>query len=126
MDPKECVMYILVNSDLKMKAGKIGAQCAHSACEVVKKLESFTSYPPYYRHWLHNGQPKIVLKCDESTMKQIIGTYSYCPSLPDDKWCFHTLDAGRTQVEAGSLTTIAFRPMARESTPEFINKLKLL
>jgi len=119
-------MYILVNTDLKMQIGKIAAQCSHSACAVVKKLESFPTNPQYYRSWLNNGHTKIVLKCDGGTMKQIIEKYNFDPLFPNDKWCMHTIDAGRTQIEPGSLTTIAFRPIPKESTPEFINKLKLL
>ena len=126
MNPKENVMYILVNTDLKMRSGKIGAQCAHSACEVVRILEGFSVKPIWYSQWLKSGHAKIVLKCDEKSMRMIIEEYEYSAIYPNDKWCIHTIDQGRTQVEPDSLTTIAFRPMAKESTPEFITHMKLL
>lgn len=41
-------------------------------------------------------------------------------------WCCYTRDIGRTQIEMGLLTTIAFCPILRKNTPESIKKLKLL
>lgn len=43
-----------------------------------------------------------------------------------DAWCVYVRDAGRTQIEEGTLTCIAFKPMNRDKCPTFLNKLKLL
>ena len=45
--------------------------------------------------------------------------------INQDFWCIHTRDIGRTQIDMGSLTTLAFCPILREDTPESIKKLKL-
>lgn len=122
----EYVMYILVNKDLKMKAGKIASQCCHSACKVVQiqedPHESDGGYLEYLA-WKTHNYGKIILKADQKTLEECIKKYS-------DKnqriWCEPTFDLGRTQIEAGSLTTVAFTPMLKESAPEFIKHLKLL
>ena len=123
----EYVMYIIVNSDLKMGKGKIAAQVAHSACRVTRFLDSFSERPAYYQDWLNHSEPKIVLKTSEEKIRVILK--EHCVDTDTDTeglWCFHTIDAGRTQIPSGSLTTLAFRPMRRKNAPENIKSLKLL
>ncbi len=128
----EYVMYIVVNHDLKMGKGKIAAQVAHSACRVVRFLESLATKPFYYRQWIVAYEPKIVLKATEEQMKVIMkDTARARPLRPthtdfEGIWCFHTIDEGRTQIAPGSLTTLAFRPFLRKEAPEILRSLKLL
>lgn len=124
---EEYVMYIVVNSDLKMGKGKIAAQVSHSACRATRFLDSFPERPAYYRRWLTNSEPKIVLKASKEKIQALLK--EHCVRTSADvkrQWCFHTIDAGRTQIPAGSLTTLAFRPMRRKNAPESIKSLKLL
>lgn len=122
----EYVMYILVNKDLKMKAGKIASQCCHSACKVVQihedKTKEGNSFCEYLK-WKFSNYGKIVLKADQKTLEECIKKYS---DKSQKIWCECTYDLGRTQIEAGSLTTVAFTPMSKESAPEIIKQLKLL
>nr|QBK91848.1 MAG: peptidyl-tRNA hydrolase [Pithovirus LCPAC304] len=128
----EYVMYIVVNHDLKMGKGKIAAQVAHSACRVIRFLESLSTKPFYYRQWISNYEPKIVLKATKEQMKDIMKIFGRArplrPTHTDFEgiWCFHTIDAGRTQIAPGSLTTLAFRPFQRKEAPEILRSLKLL
>ncbi|QKF94417.1 peptidyl-tRNA hydrolase PTH2 [Fadolivirus algeromassiliense] len=124
----ESVMYIIVNSDLKMKDGKIAGQCCHSACRITRILEKLNEYPQAYLHWINNFEPKIILKSTQKDMEEIIQNYNVNnqDDTQKDIWCVHTRDIGRTQIEKGSLTTIAFCPVYRKDTPEFIKKLKLI
>lgn len=119
----EYIMYILVNSELKMKTGKISSQCCHSSCKVIQILENFKDKPEYYVKWLSNGYPKIILKADEITLKMCIDNYN---NVNKEIWCVHTIDLGRTQIKPNSLTSVAFNPILRKSVPEFIKTLKLL
>jgi len=123
----EYVMYIVVNHSLKMGKGKIAAQACHSATRVVRFLENFPKRPLYYNRWLNTNEPKIVLKASQEQMKEILEAHRI-KRHEDVKgyWCLYTIDCGRTQIKAGSLTTIAFRPMKRSEAPAVLKSLKLL
>ena len=126
VDPRgsEYVMYIVINNDLKMKKGKIGAQCCHAACMAVQIMERCKQTPKFYKNWENNHVPKIVLKANEEEMLSLMKTYS--SDKIDDYWCVHIRDQGRTQIKANSLTALAFRPTMRKSVPEALKVLKLL
>lgn len=124
----ETVMYIIVNSNLKMKDGKIAGQSCHSACRITRIIEKLDEYPPAYINWINNFEPKIILKASQKELEDMIADYnvSNIDDTKKDIWCVNTRDIGRTQIEKGSLTTIAFCPIYRKNTPEFIKKLKLI
>lgn len=128
-DDDETVMYILVNSDLQMGKGKTAAQCCHSTCGVIRILERHAKNDQNYRKWLNDGETKIVLRATEADMIKILDEYQVDRVVNRDSnevWCVSTHDAGRTQIPAGSLTTIAFRPLQKNKKPEIIKTLKLL
>jgi PTH2 family peptidyl-tRNA hydrolase len=55
-------MVLVVRNDLKMGKGKAAAQCSHATLGCYKKaLKS----PRLLSYWEDNGQPKVVLKCEE-------------------------------------------------------------
>lgn len=125
----ETVMYILLNSSLKMGKGKIAAQCCHGACRVVSLLETCggVKHIPYYRDWCRHGETKVVLKVEESRMREIYEKYRIINvSRKESIWCVPVHDAGRTQIAPGSLTVLAFRPMLKNNAPDIIKNLKLL
>lgn len=117
---EEIVMYILINSDLKMDKGKIAAQACHSACKVVYYLSRVDPNSPNsnFIKWLASSYTKIVLRTDTNTMEHIEKKYH-------DK-CRSTHDEGRTQIKKGSLTSIAFFPMPKNKVPEELKGMKLL
>ena len=109
MDKQEAYhMYIFVNNDLKMGKGKIAAQVGHVVLQIVehilndKKSDEFKRY----QEWKKNGQAKIVLKATELDLQTLA-------TLPESKFI---LDAGRTQIQSGSLTVVGFFPNVH---PEF-------
>ena len=126
----EAVMYILVNINIKMEKGKTSNQCSHSACRVTRLIESHdVIHNDSYVKWVNNFEPKIILKCTEQEMNKYIEYYEIKENediTNKEIWCTYTRDIGRTQIETGSLTTIAFCPILRKDTPEMIKKLKLL
>lgn len=117
-DEKEPVMYIIVNTDLKMNKGKIAAQSCHSVCKIMKMNYGPETPNKWFTQWFTGSYTKIVLKSNTYTMMNIIKNY------PDI--CSWTFDEGRTQIKKGSLTTIAFIPMPRDSAPKELSDMKLL
>jgi PTH2 family peptidyl-tRNA hydrolase len=132
INPKmsEYAMYIIVNSGLKMRKGKIAAQVAHSACNAIRVFERGSRKDQYYNVWLRDGEPKIVLKAKEKEMLNLIDKYELYKKVKvntsEDAWCVYTRDYGLTQIAPDSLTTIAFRPMPKSKVPKEIKKFKLL
>lgn len=119
----EYAMYIIINNDLDMKKGKIGAQASHAACKVTRILHNQNN--TNYNAWLKNGEAKIVLGAREAEMLQLIDKYDNSKSR-DTHRCVNIHDAGLTQIPANSLTAIAFFPCLKKNAPEETKKLKLL
>lgn len=123
-------MYIVVNSDLSMGKGKIAAQCCHAACDVTRILERNGKKCPNYREWLKDGETKVVLRATEKEILKLLDEYEVDKIVkresPNQIWCSSVQDAGRTQIPAGSLTCVAFRPFAKDDMPAEVRKFKLL
>jgi len=65
MNDDEVVMYIIVNSDLKMGKGKIAAQVGHIVMHIMEalvKVDISTNIYERYCLWRGNSYPKIILK----------------------------------------------------------------
>lgn len=127
MPENETVMYIIINGDLKMEKGKTAGQCCHSACRVTRVIEKLDNYTAAYKHWINNFEPKIILKASKEELEEISKKYAIVDikDTSKDLWCVYTRDIGRTQIERGSLTSVAFCPIFRKEVPDFIKKLKL-
>lgn len=113
----EIVMYYVVNSELKMSTGKICSQIGHATVMVCLRLGN----TPIVKKWLNNGQSKIVVKASEKVMNDLYERYR----SSKDRWCVKVIDAGRTQIEEGSFTVIAFAPNEKDQYPD-LKDLKLL
>ena len=123
------VVYIVVNKDLNMSLGKTCAQvghaiqylcqrylliwCAHekTPTEKTKKLISD------YLEWSVEGlSTKIVLGADTKEFNKL---------KESDLDPFIVTDAGKTEVEPGTETVLAFWPMEKDSN-RLIKRLRLL
>jgi PTH2 family peptidyl-tRNA hydrolase len=113
-------MYLLVNTDLGMGKGKIAAQAAHGAVNIVLMLEKLRNPPATYTRWLATGTTKIALKATEAQMREIHKKYS------GSYLCDMVIDAGCTQIAPGSFTVLAFAPLRPTEVPPEISALKLL
>lgn len=110
-------MAIVVRTDLKMGKGKIAGQAAHAAVRATKKSGMIDRYL-----WFKQGETKIVLKVkSEDELKAIIKD---CGQRKLNFALVH--DAGRTQIEAGTLTAIGIGPHNDERIDKVIKDLKLL
>lgn len=113
---QELRMYIVVNNDIGMGKGKIASQVGHAVMLVVEYL--IKHEPDSYQKYKASGMPKIVLKADAEMMQSLTAK---------SRWIVH--DAGRTQIELGTLTTIGFPPMTEADRDKFhpeLVSLKLL
>ena len=126
---EEYRMYIIVNSDAKMSKGKIASQVGHAVMAVTEIMVK--EYPQLWRNYVDNGiHPKICLKACSELMYEICHNYDWVDHPNRQAWCRGIKDAGRTQVEPGTLTALAFCPMKKSTMPRLllsvIEKLKLL
>lgn len=106
MDSK-LVMYIFVNSDLKMTAGKIASQVGHVVQSIIDKIVNDTyqiiPVPDYcmnYMMW-KEMPTKIILKGTTEQLENIKNTALNSAFIIDD---------GQTQVEPDSLTVVGLFP----------------
>ncbi|KAL7672704.1 hypothetical protein ACOME3_007585 [Neoechinorhynchus agilis] len=114
-------MVMVVRTDLGMGRGKIGAQCAHAAvgCYVKTQMRN----PEVLKSWNSlNGQAKIVLRCGSKNELFELNKNAKKLNL------ITTLisDAGRTQIEEGSLTVLGIGPDDEALINQVTGKLQLL
>lgn len=114
--PDPIAMYIVVREDLNMSAGKVAAQVGHAVEALINikfdKLsqDDFNAYDLYATSY---GRRKIVLKADNNEwakLKELTCRKSV------------VVDAGLTEVPAGSETVIALWPMRKSAAQQTILK----
>ena len=110
-------MVILVRKDLGMGAGKIGAMCAHASTEAAMK-----SSKSKIDEWKQQGMKKIILRVnsEEELMKYKKEAVKYKLNNALIK------DAGKTQVESGTITCLAIGPDEEEKIDKITGHLKIL
>jgi peptidyl-tRNA hydrolase len=131
MDPKidskideRIVMYIFVNTDLKMSAGKIASQVGHVVQliteEIIRKGYEINPTPKCYFDYVKwkkiFGCAKIILKANTLQLKELIER---------DNSRF-IIDEGRTQVDPNSLTVVGFYPSSTNDMNKITKEYKLL
>ncbi|KAH6917605.1 peptidyl-tRNA hydrolase 2 [Coprinopsis sp. MPI-PUGE-AT-0042] len=115
-----CKMVLVVRSDLGMTSGKIAAQCGHATLAAYKAL--LRSNPSLLKHWERTGQAKIALKA--SSEDQLLELEAIAKSL---NLCARSIvDAGRTQIAAGSRTVLAIGPAPIPVINQVTGHLRLL
>lgn len=126
IEQDDYAMYILINNDLGMEKGKIAAQAGHVVQHIIEKIvfnhyqskndESLRIKADYIEWKKHHGSAKIILKASQRDIENLM-------SLPN---ATYVMDAGRTQVDAGSLTALGFYPGKKKDMEEIMRRLKLL
>jgi len=94
-------MVIVVRKDLDMSAGKVAVQSAHAAVEAVAKAQTVHLDP-----WFAQGQPKIVVGCNKAATVDALRQQAVGLGLN----AVVVRDAGRTQLEPGTATSVAIGP----------------
>jgi PTH2 family peptidyl-tRNA hydrolase len=104
---EDCKMVLVIRTDLQMGKGKVAAQCSHATLDAYKQaLKQSQLTRDWLHHWESEGVAKITLKCqDEDEMlrlqKEARSVGLVAKSI---------VDAGRTQIAAGSRTVLAIGP----------------
>ena len=108
---------IVVRKDLGMDKGKIAAQVAHASLEAYKKTDENTR-----RLWEKEGSKKVVLKVEG--LRELIDIKEKVREMRMPYALIR--DAGRTQLESGSVTCLGIGPAEDESVDKITRVLKLL
>ena len=108
---------ILVRTDLGMGTGKIAAQAAHASVEAV-----LASDMKDVRKWMSEGMKKVVLKVKSESELMKYATIARDAGLIVSL----IVDAGWTEIKAGTKTSVALGPALEKDIYEVTGKLGLL
>ncbi|WAR17294.1 PTH2-like protein, partial [Mya arenaria] len=115
-------MVLVVNSELNMGVGKVGAQCAHAALALHRiMIDRADTFGEMMLSWEQFGETKIVLKAENSAQLKALAQQAESKGLPN--YLVH--DAGRTQIAAGSQTVLGIIGKL-DVVDSITGKLKLL
>lgn len=128
-DPnEECKLVLVVRTDLGMTKGKIAAQCGHATLACYQTLSKAAQRTPgcaeakVLHRWERQGQAKIAVQTkSQDEMMTLLGQ---ARSLGITAEVIQ--DAGRTQIEAGSMTVLGVGPAPKSLVDKVTGHLKLL
>lgn len=115
---QETVMCAVVRNDIGMSPGKVAAQVGHGI-ELAQWMGR--RYSP---NWMPDELPcaKIILQASEEEMNNL---YTNFVTLGQVNQLIRVIDEGRTEVEPGSMTVIAFVPAPKHVFQESLKEFKL-
>ncbi len=124
VDEENMKLVLVVRSDLSMRTGKIAAQCSHATLGVCDRIQrrGDKRQQDNVRRWKRYGQAKIVLKVPTEEEMLVLAGVAESLRLPT----YVVVDAGRTQIAAGSRTVLAIGPAPTGSIDPVTRGLKLL
>lgn len=111
---------IVVRTDLKMSVGKTCAQVAHAS--LGSALVAMKNEKRWYEAWDREGQKKVVVKVKDED--EILELYQMAKS--SGLSCYLVNDAGLTELEPGTTTTLGIGPAPNEVIDKVTGDLKLL
>lgn len=117
---EEYKLVVLVRNDVKMGKGKIAAQVGHAAVECALYAEKKDKKS--FEAWMDGGQAKIVLKVD--SMDQLTEYMQIARS--SGVHVAMITDAGRTQIEPGTVTCAGLGPAPVSELDKITGDLKML
>lgn len=117
-------MVCLVRTDLGMGVGKIAAQVGHAVLGAYQNLieANKPEWNAALLKWEHTGNAKIVLKAPNK--EELINLSKKAREAGLNTYT--VADAGRTQIEPGSLTVCAIGPANSFHIDQITSHLKLL
>ncbi|ATY64003.1 peptidyl-tRNA hydrolase 2 [Cordyceps militaris] len=123
---EECKLVLVVRTDLGMTKGKIAAQCSHATLACYKALASNPDPNSTERkilaRWERLGQAKIAVQLKSQDEMLQLCRKARAMGLTAEV----IKDAGRTQIEAGSMTVLGVGPAPKSLIDEVTGHLKLL
>mmetsp|Transcript_10912 Transcript_10912/g.16485 ORF Transcript_10912/g.16485 Transcript_10912/m.16485 type:complete len:124 (-) Transcript_10912:13-384(-) len=122
-------MVIVTRSDLPLSRGKLCAQCSHGAVDAIMRSGTAADDPEINKQHLENvhqwfiqGQTKIVVKVE--TQEELKAIYEKAKKANHN--CTMVRDAGRTEIESGTITVVCIGPSTISSINEITGHLSLL
>lgn len=113
---EEYKQVLVLRKDLELSKGKAAAQCAHAS------LEAFhLANPGQKKKWQESGQKKVVLYSKNQDELLAIAQKSKKMKLP----CAVIIDAGRTEIEAGTITCVGIGPASEKEIDKVTGSLPL-
>ncbi|ODA83765.1 hypothetical protein RJ55_02281 [Drechmeria coniospora] len=122
---EECKLVLVVRTDLGMTKGKIAAQCSHATLACYKALARAAPDSPQRKvlaRWEKLGQAKIAVQV--KSQEELVGLIGKARALGIAAEVIQ--DAGRTQIEAGSVTVLGVGPAPKSLVDQVTGHLKLL
>lgn len=107
---------IVVRSDLGMGTGKVAAQAAHASLSAVADADDRAT-----SRWKGDGQTKVVLRADGESELFELADAAERAGLPNAI----IRDAGRTQLEPGTVTALGVGPGDDETVDRVTGDLSL-
>lgn len=108
---------IVINGSLGMSPGKLAAQACHAAIGAFERAT-----PKAIATWQEFGVTKIVLGCECEDDLLALKAKAVEYHLPN----FLVVDAGRTEIKAGSVTALGIGPADDHLINKITGALRLL
>jgi PTH2 family peptidyl-tRNA hydrolase len=110
---------IVVRSDVKMSPAKIAVQVAHASVSAIHNMKD----DAVYEKWFNGGQhqKKVVLRVDDYDCLMYLYQRCVDAGLP----CALIRDAGRTEIEPGTVTCLGIGPSDEDSINKVTSHLSL-
>lgn len=108
---------IVVRDDLDIGIGKLAAQVAHAAIKAADAAD-----PDDRRRWKADGQAKVVLRAADQAELESLKADADALGLPTAI----IRDAGRTQLDPGTVTTLGIGPGPGDTIDQVTGELSLL
>ena len=108
---------ILIRKDLKLSKGKLATQVSHASVECLLR-----SHKDDIKKWRDGGMKKVVLKVEDLDE---LKTYRKRAQDKGLVTCLIT-DAGKTEVEPGTVTCLGIGPDKEEKIDSITGNLKLV
>ncbi|POR32953.1 Peptidyl-tRNA hydrolase 2 [Tolypocladium paradoxum] len=122
---EECKLVLVVRTDLGMTKGKIAAQCSHATLACFRSLSRAGPDSPQraiLARWEKLGQAKIAVQVKGQDEMLELRRRARGLGLTAEV----IQDAGRTQIEAGSMTVLGVGPAPKSLVDQVTGHLKLL
>ena len=114
-------MTVCVRNDISMSSGKVASQVAHACLQLA--TSSILEQQAIVREWQRSSNEKIVvLQCDSLDGINAIENKAKEIGIP----AATISDAGRTEVESGTITCIAVGPAYEDDIDNITGSLRLL
>jgi peptidyl-tRNA hydrolase, PTH2 family len=110
---------IIIRNDLGMGKGKMAGQTAHASVSAYTLTRARKKEDA--REWEEEGQKKIVLKVGSE--EELLALYD---RMKREMPCALIRDAGRTQLEPGTITCFGAGPAEESLINKYTKELKLL